>query len=468
MPHPQVNPDYDPYAFDQPSDAVQEMLGKMPNWLIRWGITIILLVVVGALVGAWFISYPEVIPARLVLSSDAPPVPVIARSAGQVGLWVKSGTPVAKNTSLGIIQNAANTEDVLNLQRQLPVLEEIVHALDINRLVALDDNPELGSIQPYYSTFLQRLHDYRFFMQTNLFSQRIRALQQLQNQPRLGRNELVQQRDLAKRELAYAQRRYQSQKQLFDTGAIPRFTLEDAEATVTQARRALESYNGQISSFDLQQQLQSKTYTQQILDLQQQYEQQRQQYQSGLRDAFRLLKNSVEEWGLNFLLKAPVSGDVALFRFQYSEQFVRAGEEVLTIIPPFSENSRIIGRAFLPHYNTGRIKKGQKVRIQVDAYPPHEYGFLEGTVENISTVSRQLAEQQPETYQLEVALPSDLRTTYKKQIIFKPELTGNAEIITENLNLIERLLYQFRKMWLERTQAPAQANQNQNGNTPKP
>ena len=47
-------------------------------------------------------------------------------------------------------------------------------------------------------------------------------------------------------------------------------------------------------------------------------------------------------------------------------------------------------------------------------------------------------------YLLDVTLPKKLITTYNKEIEFKQEMQGSAEIITEDLHLIERLFYQFK------------------------
>ncbi|MDY0090155.1 MAG: hypothetical protein RBR78_07280 [Flavobacteriaceae bacterium] len=48
---------------------------------------------------------------------------------------------------------------------------------------------------------------------------------------------------------------------------------------------------------------------------------------------------------------------------------------------------------------------------------------------------------------IDVILPNGLETSYKKEILFQQEMSGTADIITEDLRLIERLLYQFRDMF---------------------
>ena len=43
------------------SEAVQNIIGYIPHWIIRWGITVIFLIVLVLLVGSWFFKYPDVI-----------------------------------------------------------------------------------------------------------------------------------------------------------------------------------------------------------------------------------------------------------------------------------------------------------------------------------------------------------------------------------------------------------------------
>lgn len=47
-------------------------------------------------------------------------------------------------------------------------------------------------------------------------------------------------------------------------------------------------------------------------------------------------------------------------------------------------------------------------------------------------------------YLIDVELPKKLITSYNKTIDFKQEMRGAAEIITEDLRLIERFFYQFK------------------------
>ncbi|HCR77898.1 MAG TPA: HlyD family secretion protein, partial [Chryseobacterium sp.] len=49
-------------------------------------------------------------------------------------------------------------------------------------------------------------------------------------------------------------------------------------------------------------------------------------------------------------------------------------------------------------------------------------------------------------YYVDVLLPKGLKTSYNKNLVFDKELKGSAEIVTQDLRLIERFFYQMRKL----------------------
>ena len=112
---------------------------------------------------------------------------------------------------------------------------------------------------------------------------------------------------------------------------------------------------------------------------------------------------------------------------------------MFTIIP--SENSSFIAKLKTPAQNSGKLKIGQKVNIKLENYPDTEFGVLNGTIKKISLIP-----DKDGLYLIDVELPKKLMTSYNKEIDFKQEMRGSAEIITENLRLIERFFYQFKEV----------------------
>lgn len=64
--------------------------------------------------------------------------------------------------------------------------------------------------------------------------------------------------------------------------------------------------------------------------------------------------------------------------------------------------------------------------------------MLEGVVESVSLTSNE------DMYVVEVSLSQALETNYGKQILFKHQMQGNAEIITKDIRLLERLFSPFK------------------------
>jgi len=75
-------------------------------------------------------------------------------------------------------------------------------------------------------------------------------------------------------------------------------------------------------------------------------------------------------------------------------------------------------------------------------YPNQEFGMLVGKIKNISLISDKNG-----NYLIDVSLPNNLITTYNKELAFKQEMQGTAEIITEDLRLAERFFYQLRSVF---------------------
>ena len=81
------------------------------------------------------------------------------------------------------------------------------------------------------------------------------------------------------------------------------------------------------------------------------------------------------------------------------------------------------------------------MNIKLENYSETEFGMLKGKVSHIS-----LTPDIEGSYYIDVSLPQRLITSYKKEIVFKQEMSGTAEIITEDLRLIERFFYQFKSL----------------------
>ena len=88
------------------------------------------------------------------------------------------------------------------------------------------------------------------------------------------------------------------------------------------------------------------------------------------------------------------------------------------------------------------------MNIRFSSYPDKEYGMVKGIVKNISFIPLTDA-QNIKSYMVDIELPNGLKTTYNKELPFLPEMEGQADIITEDISLLERFLMPIRKVITE-------------------
>jgi hypothetical protein len=94
----------------------------------------------------------------------------------------------------------------------------------------------------------------------------------------------------------------------------------------------------------------------------------------------------------------------------------------------------LIGKINLSVKDAQKVVPGQKVNIRLDEYPSMEFGYIKGSVLSISRLTNE------DHFRVEVAMPKNLSTNYKIPIKINQSMNGSAEIITEDIRLIQRFL----------------------------
>ncbi|MEM1124252.1 MAG: HlyD family efflux transporter periplasmic adaptor subunit, partial [Bacteroidota bacterium] len=182
--------------------------------------------------------------------------------------------------------------------------------------------------------------------------------------------------------------------------------------------------------------VQVKQLQAQIIDLQQSQTDGQTTRQLAIQESVQNLSNQLQEWQQNYLIKAPIAGKVNLEKIWSDQQFISAGEPLLTIVPA-EGTGKIIAKAQVPTANSGKVEVGQTVNIRLNGYPYQEFGILKATVKQIALVP------QEESYTVTLKMPEVLVTTYDKTIPFAQEMQGTAAIITEDRSILQRIFDRF-------------------------
>ena len=99
------------------SEEMDEILGKTPNSIIRWGITIIFSLVLLVMIIGWFVKYPDTLKAEITLNSENMPVTLVAKTNGKINkIFVQANQTIVSGSILMLIENTAKYEDVIALQ----------------------------------------------------------------------------------------------------------------------------------------------------------------------------------------------------------------------------------------------------------------------------------------------------------------------------------------------------------------
>lgn len=106
------------------SEEVQEVMNHISPWVVRCGITVLAVILLMVLVGCWIFRYPDTLAAEVTLATEEPPAFVLSHATGKLDtLYVKNGSLVSTDADLGVIGNAASSEDVRFLKERMKAWE---------------------------------------------------------------------------------------------------------------------------------------------------------------------------------------------------------------------------------------------------------------------------------------------------------------------------------------------------------
>ena len=134
-------------------------------------------------------------------------------------------------------------------------------------------------------------------------------------------------------------------------------------------------------------------------------------------------------------ITAPVDGTILALNTRTIGGVVNVAERIAQIVP---DNDLLYVDVTLDNQDVGFVRVGQRVVIKVATYPFQRYGYLEGTVENISPDAIQ-DEKKGLVYKAKVKL-SGANSSKKNRLKLLPGMSVSAEITTGKRRIIEFFL----------------------------
>ena len=417
------------------SEEVQEILTKVPHWMIRWGNVLFLFLILLLFALSWIIKYPDVVISEVILTTENPPQKEYAKVTGKIDtIFVSDSDNVSDQQPLAILENTANYKDVFFLKSIIDTIQIQKHSF----YFPIDELPILflGEIDAAYSTFETNYIQYVLNKELKPFTNVALANKTTTSELNRQLRNLRAQKVLHKQELEFKKKDLSRSQILFEKGVISEQNYETKQLEYLQAERIYKNMVSSISQ--LREAISNSENTSKGTEI------------SSIREekvllkkviqSFNQLQKSIKDWEIKYVLSSKMDGNVSFLNYWSENQTVNQGDLVFTIIP--NVNSSFIAKLKTPAQNLGKVKVEQNVNIKLHNYPDYEFGVLKGTVTTISKISNKDG-----FYTIDVSLPETLITSYNKEIEFKQEMQGVAEIITEDLRLIERVFYQFKKIF---------------------
>lgn len=418
------------------SDEVQEFIGNKPHLIIRWGITVFFLVLTGLGIVCWFIQYPDLVTARAKLNSINAPKEVITRTDGKLQqILVKEGDSIVAGTTLAYIESIADPTAIVNLKNQVDSIILLTHQNKTDEIIRFfpdytsqDFLNRFGELQQPFQTFMQSFITYRDFICSGFYLHKKEMLQTDIKNIYRSHGVLLQQKELLQRDLQLTDETFIANASLATDKVISAMEYRTEKSKLIAKQLSLPQVTNSIISNEGQQNDKRK----EIAELENQMMVQK----NNFIQALQTFNSNIAQWEHKYALKAPVSGRVSCVGFVEKDQLVKSGQLLFYVQPG---NTGFFAEILIPQYNFGKIRPGQTVLLKFQAYPYEQFGSVAGKVDFISSTPVDSG------FWARVALPDGLKTSYHKQLPYQYGLIAQADIMTENMNLVQRIYYNMRK-----------------------
>lgn len=416
------------------SEEVQDILTAMPHWMIRWGNVIVLIVLLLLFAFSWLIRYPDIVQTDVIITTQIPPEKLVSKTTGRIEfIFVDDKSLVSPGTPLAIIENSAKYQDIYVLKNLLETVDIVNENIEFP--LDLTSSLQLGSIEVAYANFEKSYLEYSVNknLQPYLIDKQAQSFEQIQQDSRLQL--LLEQKEIAHKELVFKKTELDRHKRLFEKGVIPAQEWEAKNIEYLQQQKDINNLSSQITT--IRSALNDLTKSKKTTILSESKD--KLKFKRDVILSFNQVKKAIADWELNYVIQSSIEGRITFLQIWKENQNITSGENVFVVIP---ENNNLIGKVRATAVNSGKIAEGQQVNIRLANYPDREFGIVKGQVKSVSLIP-----DKENNLLIDIDLPNGLKTSYNKELTFQQEMSGKADIVTEDLKLIERLLYQFRDLF---------------------
>jgi multidrug resistance efflux pump len=407
------------------SEPMNEMLAQPPSWLVRSGTGLFLVFLVIVLALAWFIEYPDELTGNTTITSTTPPIELSNNLQVQVKkILVSDGQQVQKNQLLIEFDHLAKPAAIQEARKYIQTIKSGLSSqssLLPEPVVSL----ALGSFQQTWSNLTQAVAEWNQRISSDLEGEQLMTIEK-----EIVLRERLQ--TISNRKIKLSESEYQllaeelkTSEQLADKQVITKQVLTQDKRAETQAQQSVQSYKEQYVQNLIQLNALKKSRNELLFNQKQAHL----LLTNKIKTTLAALETNFYEWERSSGLIAPCEG-IVLFQQQLQPfQFYNPKEASLVVVP---RGNLFNALGTIETAGAGKLKRGQKVILELTDYPKNEFGFVEGKVASISKIDK------AGKYQVKIDLPKQLKTTFNKQLPAQAKYNGTMKILTKEKRLLER------------------------------
>ena len=426
-------------ASSQPGEDlhITDLIENAPGWLLRSGTTTLFVVVLLFTALTAFIRYPDKVPGQGIITTEIPPIALLTLEEGRIAeLFVHNNDTVHAYDPLLLIANDASRAEVTVMKHLLGQIEAACNQPSCAAIV-LPELDKLGMMQNNYAQLKQQHETLRLLaseaevlaLESSARAREVQRIDEL-NQS------LKREQAIFEQELALKEKARQRQEGLHAQAAISAQEYEQQQGQYLQFARQYEGMESgivrnnirtlQLETEGLRKGVEYRTKTAAAL--------------ADIQATAALLRAQLHVWEQRYMVKAEAAGIVAFASAIEPNVFMPAGSLVGHIIP--ARPGRMVAKISVPVQRSGSLAKGQTMLLKAPAYPYKEHGILSTRIEDISPIAMP-GDNGEQYYELRGHLPDTLISSYGQPLAYRPNMQVQAEIVSENKSLFQRIFSQF-------------------------
>lgn len=413
----------------------KNLMLKQPKWTIKYGSGLMLLFLLLIFFLSYIIKYPEYIEAKINIVSENHIKRLISKRGGNLHLLSKNGDTVTQGQQLAFIENLSL--DIMEVDKITDSIGENLNLLDSNKF-NINESINWGELEPFYIDFIKKRKDYFIFKDIATRKNNRKNLENSLSLNKKAIDQIIRERNILERGLSVEKEKINRFQKLYREGIISKNDLNKAEQDYLEYERRLSTNGTSTIQASINE---NETYNN-VYNLDNVIKEEEIKYRQDMINAFKRLKAEINNWHYTYSFIAPNKG-IVFFNSNWSNgQFVSQDQEFAAIVP--SMKSEIFCTGIMPSFQSGKVKKGQDVKVYLDGYNYEEYGIIQGKVDYVYPIPERNKDGDY-FYKVRIILTNGLNTSLKKVIPYTPDLNGSAKIVTKDLSLLERLFIKIRK-----------------------